>query len=309
MGHDRMFGALLSVGWLGCNVAPTAPVITIEPGLPTTGDDLELVFQEEALDPNGDGLEYRIAWFQDDAARTDLSDNGVDASETTRGENWEVQVRAFDGVLEGPLMTASVVILNSEPIVTQLAISPAEPLPADELVAAYSVEDVDGDTVSSTVLWSVDGLETWHESTTLPAHATRRGEEWSIQVVAEDGFVDSDPGIARVTIGNTAPPAPSSVAIAPSAPTTADTLLCVVGGATEDSDEDPIAWSVQWLVDATLHGTPTTTTWDGDTVDPSDTQVDQVWSCAATSSDGDLESAARASQPVTIGEETTEGSR
>jgi len=143
----------------------------------------------------------------------------------------------------------------------------------------------------------------------LPAHATRRGEEWSVQVVAEDGLVDSEPGIARVTIGNTAPPAPSSVEITPSAPTTADTLLCVVGGATEDSDEDPISWSVQWLADAALHGTPQTTTWEGDTVDPADTQVDQVWSCAATSSDGELSSAARASQPVTIGEESTEGSR
>jgi hypothetical protein len=309
MGLERMFGTLLSLGWLGCNVAPTAPVITLEPGLPTTGDDLELVFQEEALDPNGDGLEYRIAWFQDDSERADLSDEQVDASETTRGETWEVQVRAWDGVLEGPVMTASVVILNSGPIVTELEISPAEPLAGDELVATYSVEDADGDALSSTVLWSVDGLETWHESATLPAHATRRGEEWSIQVVAEDGFADSDPEVARITIGNTAPPAPSSVEIAPSAPTTADTLLCVVDGATEDTDEDPIAWTVQWLVDATLHGTPQTTTWEGDTVDPSDTQVDQVWSCAATSSDGELESAARASQPVTIGEETTEGSR
>ena len=163
--------------------------------------------------------------------------------------------------------------------------------------------------MSSTVLWSVDGLETWHESVTLPSHATRRGEEWSIQVVADDGLVDSEPGVAMVTIGNTAPPAPSSVEISPPAPTAADTLLCVVDGATKDSDEDPIAWSVQWLVDATLHGTPQTTTWEGDTVDPSDTEVDQVWSCAATSSDGSLSSAARASQPVTIGEETTEGSR
>jgi hypothetical protein len=84
MRHDRLFEALLSVGWLGCNVAPTAPVITIEPGLPTTGDDLELVFQEEAQDPNGDGLEIRIAWFQDDAERTDLSGTEVDASEPTR---------------------------------------------------------------------------------------------------------------------------------------------------------------------------------------------------------------------------------
>jgi hypothetical protein len=211
-----------------------------------------------------------------------------------------VRVRAFDGVLEGPLKTASVAILNTEPIITQLEISPVEPLAADELVASFSLEDADGDLVTSTVLWSVDGLETWHVSLTLPAHASRRGEEWSIQVLAEDGHVNSDPVVAMVTIGNTAPPAPSSVLISPEAPTTADTLLCVVAGATQDSDEDPITWSVQWLVDATLHGTPTTTTWEGDTVEPSDTQVDQAWSCAATSSDGSLSSAARASQPVAI---------
>jgi len=301
MKGNRMFAVLASLGLASCNVPPSAPIVSIDPGLPTTEDDLALVVSEEALDPNGDPLEYQVTWLRSGEVQEELTDWTVDASFTTRGETWEVRVKAFDGKVSGPQISASVEVGNSPPVVSWVALEPEEPLAADDLVATFAVEDADGDPVATDLGWTVNGLQTWHESATLPAHATRHGDEWAVWIIADDGVEESVPSAAGVVIGNTAPPAPTAVQVEPSAPVEGDELVCVIEGASVDEDGETIVWTVQWLVDSAIFGSPVSTSYAGDTVPSATTLEGETWSCAATGSDGTEDSGSLGSDPVTIG--------
>ena len=58
---------------MGCNAAPIAPVVAIDPGDPTTVDDFELVFLSRAQDPDlADTVTYDIRWYLDGAEVEDL---------------------------------------------------------------------------------------------------------------------------------------------------------------------------------------------------------------------------------------------
>jgi hypothetical protein len=52
--------ALLLLTLLGCNTAPEAPQVAIEPAAPTSSEDLVAVFTAEASDPDGDSITYYL---------------------------------------------------------------------------------------------------------------------------------------------------------------------------------------------------------------------------------------------------------
>ena len=60
---------LLALVALACNTEPEGGEIRIDPGLPSTSDDLVLVIAEDAVDPNKkDVVDYQIAWTRDGEA-------------------------------------------------------------------------------------------------------------------------------------------------------------------------------------------------------------------------------------------------
>ncbi|MFH1464943.1 MAG: hypothetical protein ABIO70_11220 [Pseudomonadota bacterium] len=152
--------------------------ITLIPAEPTTSDELEVQIVSEALDEDGDPVEYRYTWSQDGARRGDLASTSVTADETAKGETWSVTVTAFDGELEGPPAEASVTILNTAPSVT-VALEPTAPESTDALVAVVEGADPDGDTLAYSYSWTIDGEATAHDGDTVPAADTARGEIWA----------------------------------------------------------------------------------------------------------------------------------
>ncbi len=172
---------------LGCESAPSTPSIVIEPVIATTEDVLEAVLVTESVDSGGDEVSYAVSWFQDDSERTDLTDWAVPAVETSRGERWEVRVVASYGSLESGVAQAWVEINNSEPRFTSLSIAPEFPQTADSLELEYQVDDSDGDPVEVSFVWTVDDEETWHTESSIPAHATARGQTWRVHASVSDG--------------------------------------------------------------------------------------------------------------------------
>jgi hypothetical protein len=59
------------------NGPPSAPVIHLDPAHPIEGDDITVVIDSPAVDPEGDPLTQSIAWYQDGASMDWLADTTV----------------------------------------------------------------------------------------------------------------------------------------------------------------------------------------------------------------------------------------
>ncbi len=142
------------------NHIPTAPEVEILPAAPMSVEDLTVNVIRSATDIDGRRLSYRFRWSRDGVLVEDLVSNTVPAERTAKGENWSVEVRAFDGEAEGPPDHAWVIVLNS-PLV---AGDPLEDVVFDEDTVDTSIDlskaavDPDGDVLTWTIECDSDHL-------------------------------------------------------------------------------------------------------------------------------------------------------
>lgn len=248
------------------NSPPVATNLAITPATPNAGDALAASYAY--ADADGDaqaGSELR--WFKNGVEQTALFGSAsVPAGVTAKGERWSFSVRPKDGTDFGtPLTSAEVSIANSAPLASTLAIQPAQPGTDDNLVAAYTYLDADGDAESGTELrWFRNGVETpaYFGLKTLPASATAKGESWYVTVKPKDG---TDFGqlatSAPVLILNT-PPKATNVNLSPLSPKATDPL--VASYTYSDSDDDAqqgteLRWYRNGTEVASLFNQPTVT--------------------------------------------------
>ncbi len=143
------FGNVIEV----LNNPPTAPVVRIEPESPLTTTSLRVEIVTPATDIES-GVVYRYIWFRDGEPVGNLTEDMVTSAYTSRGENWSVEVCAFDGIDVGPAGLAWVVIQNAPPQVA--APLPDPELPEDTvddkwLDLGKSFSDPDGDPLTFSV--------------------------------------------------------------------------------------------------------------------------------------------------------------
>ncbi len=231
------------------NTAPSSPSIIVSPAFATTDQDLTVVFTAQSSDAEGDAVSYRYLWSVDGTVRADLTTDTVPASETTKGESWTVTVTPSDGTADGTPATANATIVNTPPA-AMVSLDPASPGVTDDVTATAEATDADGDAVTFTYAWSVDGTAGSDTDAVLPAGTAVRGETWTVTATPSDGEEAGAPAEASVTFGNTAPSA-SSVTITPADPTKADTLVATVDGV-EDADGDAVTFTYTWSVDGAV---------------------------------------------------------
>ncbi len=199
----------------------------------------------DAVDPNAaDTVTYTYAWYQDGSPRADLTSATVPADETAKGESWKVVVTPNDGKVDGPIGIAETEILNTPPVATVSL--PVAPVVVDALTATVEGSDLDGDTVTFTYAWTVDGVAAAYTEATLPVGAVVRGETWEVTVTPSDDEAAGEPVTASVTIENDAP-ALVEVTLAPDPAREEDTLVATASGA-EDADGDEVAVAWTWRV-------------------------------------------------------------
>ncbi len=284
---------LMTVGlaWLAAcasNQPPGKPEVDIEPPMPDTTDDLRLLIMEHAEDPDGDPLRYATRWYHEGALAPEVKGDTVPSERTTAGEYWIGEIWASDGELEGPVADATIYVFNTAPE-AEVRIAPSEPLTRFDLVAVASATDLDGHEVEFGYSWSVDGVATDHQSDTVPASETGKGELWSVEVVPFDGDSWGTPQHAEVEIGNTAPGSPS-VAIEPEQPNgSLDDLRCVIEEPAPDQDDDLLDYVMTWRVQGAPFEDTETTENEGDTVPSTATLPLQLWECTVVASDGESE--------------------
>lgn len=185
------------------NAAPSGAAIAIEPAAPTDEDDLACVIVTASTDPNGDAVSYRYAWSIDGAA-AGIDGETVSAALTSGGETWTCTVTPTDGTLDGVPATASATIAvgNQAPSAPTVSITPAEPTDDDVLTCVIETESVDpdGDAVTYSYAWSVDGVDAGLTSASVNGSLTTEGQTWTCSVTASDGELSAASASASVRI-------------------------------------------------------------------------------------------------------------
>jgi hypothetical protein len=96
------------------NSAPGAPLVTISPEQPRTGDNL--VCAALSADVDGDNITYAYTWYKNDQLQGSHTSGVVSSAYTAKGQTWKCLVTPNDGFVDGPSGSAEVTILNTPPV-------------------------------------------------------------------------------------------------------------------------------------------------------------------------------------------------
>ncbi|MDP2313448.1 MAG: LamG-like jellyroll fold domain-containing protein [Pseudomonadota bacterium] len=170
------------------NTAPTVTTASLTPATAHTDD--VLTASVSTNDADGDTVSVGYTWYVDGvpiSATGATLDGGVHFG---KGDEVYVVATPDDGEDAGTaLASSSVTILNTAPTAPVVAVSPTDPEDADDLVCDLVTPstDADGDSLSYTYAWELDGSDAGIASDTVPAASTAAGDAWTCVVVAEDG--------------------------------------------------------------------------------------------------------------------------
>ncbi len=273
------------------NTPPTVEV-SVNPESPSTEDDVE-VEVSTSDDDQTDVVSVSYSWTVNGAPTSNF-DATLPASETAKGEVWEVQVAPDDGEDVGATQVLTVAIGNTPPVMESIELSPDPVYTVSTVVAVAKAEDGDGDAVAFNYAWSVDGSVVQDgELPALGGGLFSRGQVVTLTVTPTDGYVDGDPLTSdSLTVANT-PPTVASATVDPAVIYT-DSILSCVGGEYLDADGDTEGTpEIQWVVNTLLVAT-------GDTVDSSLFEKGDQVVCWVIPNDGTEDGPMVASDSVTV---------
>jgi len=192
------------------NNPPTVDSVTISPSNPKTNDTL--VGAVTARDADGDSLTYAYQWTRNGADIVGATGATLDLSAPgngDRGDSIAVRVTASDGSLtSAPVTSTPVVIADSAPVAT-VALNPTSPTTQSVMTATATASDADGDAVSFTYVWKVNGVV---RRTAVTASLTdsfdlgrpgngNKGDVVAVELTATDGTLTAAVVTASATIG------------------------------------------------------------------------------------------------------------
>jgi len=280
------------------NSLPTGESAVIEPDSASVKDSLSVLVTGEA-DDDLDAVTWTNEWFVNDSSLGTSPNLSGDL--LVRGDTVYAITTPNDGEADGQAITTeSIEIGNATPDITEVSIYPSEAYTNDLLSAIVTGEDVDGDEVTYTYAWTVDGTVVAETATLDGSTFFDKDQVVQVTVTPTDGIDTGKPAVSEsVTILNSAPTRPT-VAISPSLPHGGqDDLVCDLTGVSEDADGDSITYTGAWQLGSGAWSSTTTTTHPDDTVDGGYTSEAEVWSCTLTPNDG-TEDGEAGSDSVTI---------
>lgn len=234
------------------NTAPVVDSVTIDQSTPSPTDTLSATIVSH--DDDSDARTYAYQWIENsvdilgqNGATLDLGSVGA-----ANGDEYAVRVTANDGAANSVPVTSdavAVVVGNVAPVVDSVTINESSPDTDDVLSVTVTAHDDNLDPLTYSYQWKKNGSDlTGETGNTLDlgvAGNGNAGDAISVEVVANDGVLDSAPvESSAVTVGNLAPVV-DSVAIDQSTPDT-DDVLTVSVTAHDDDPGDVLTYSYQW---------------------------------------------------------------
>ncbi len=297
------------------NTPPAPPTVAIDvsatsrllDGNPDNDSDLICKVTKASPDDDidGDAVVYKYEWLRDGipfrtVTKADLSDT-IPSTSTSVGETWLCIVTPNDGEVDGKSVSDSVQIMNGLPSASGLSISPASPITGDDLTAAYSYSDPDGDSEDvdkREMRWyrNAQVVESLNDEMTVPSAQTAKDDTWYFRIRVHDGEEYSNYAQSQsVEIGNTAPIV-TNAHIEPTDPTSWQDLTAAYGDFSDadgDSEEDSeIRWYISGVEQSDYN--------DQKVVPSSDTERNQVWNFTLRPKDGTDYGTLKISPDVTI---------
>ncbi len=228
---------------------PTYANLKISPAEPRTDDALKAEYRFFDLDGDPEPA-TEIRWLRDGKEVAELAGKRMVPKELTKKkERWRFQVAAPGGpTRQSPEAT----IANTPPGKAKLAFDPPA-LRRAQLNKVKIVEeaaDPDGDTVSYRYLWLKNGQpQRGLNKAEVPPGTMRRGERWSVVVVALDGESEGAPVSLDALVEDSAPTTPE-IAVSPTAFKVGDALQVSIKKEATDADGDAISYRYRYLVDS-----------------------------------------------------------
>ncbi|MFH1465236.1 MAG: hypothetical protein ABIO70_12695 [Pseudomonadota bacterium] len=269
---------------------PPGASVTLSPGAPLTTEDIAAT--AEGWDDDNDVVELTYDWLLGGEV-TSYHDFILPAAATERGQVWTARITPNDGEEDGAPATAEVSIENAAPVVQSVVLGPSEAYEGSTLTAAAEARDADGDEITLSYAWIVDGVLVQEGAElTLTGEHFDKHQEVVVTVTPNDGFVDGEAvSSAAVTVRNT-PPAAPGVTITPAPAYVDEDLVCTLTHAATDADGDPLETTFAWTVDGAPFTGAETTTWAGDTIPWHVTLTGETWVCSVSARDGEGDGAA-----------------
>jgi hypothetical protein len=274
-------------------VSNTLPEVLLAQLAPTPAHtDEELTVGSVATsDADGDSVTLAYQWYLDGVLVQDGGDSSLDAGIHVHGQLVTVEVVPHDGEEYGESYSAGPLeISNRLPVVESLAVIPSAPSSQELLFCAAAGSDIDGDEVSFSYSWTLDGAlleDSSHSAGPFPA-----GSEAICVATPSDGTGEGVAATASATVSNT-PPAVEAVFLGPDPVYTGSVL--VVSSETSDPDGEAVVATYAWYVDGVLVKTGL-----GNSLDGANFSKGQQVYVSATPSDGTQDGQAAVSEIITI---------
>lgn len=173
------------------NAAPVIESVSLEPKAPRPGQRVKAVVR--ASDPDGDAVMLHYAWRVGGSALPESTPE-IDLPAMDKGGRIEVTVTAKDDALESESVRATANVGNQPPDLIGIALEPAgEITRGRRVVAVPRATDPDGDALTYTYAWTVNGIEQREDGDALETANLHRGDSVRVRVVASDGDLESKP--------------------------------------------------------------------------------------------------------------------
>jgi large repetitive protein len=221
------------------NTDPSISAASVTPSTARVGDTLTCA--ATATDADGGSPTLTMTWPDGSTGSTYV----VQASDDP-GDVLTCSISASDTDGGSATTTATATVLNTDPVVGTVVISPSSATNDDTVSCTAAATDGDGGTPSLTYAWSgsIAGALGSGASLDLSTTAVGSAEVVTCTATATDTDGGTDTGTDTLTTDNRAPTV--SLALTPVSPGADDTLTC--SASTSDDDDDTLTTSFTWTV-------------------------------------------------------------
>ena len=237
------------------NLIPSAPSPELSPESASVLDTFWCTVTTQS-DAEGDTLNFEYRWWVNESLMTGIQSAGAPATElgASGGDVVRCEVRAWDAWDPSEWgSSANVVLLNTPPSAEGVSVSPTPPKELDTLTCApEGALDLDGDVLSWSVSWTVNGeaVESQGDGS-LTGAAFNKGDSLACSATPFDGEASGDTLSAAPVLAINTPPTLDEVALSATEGTRAESLECMHEAPFDPDPVDTPSVSYAWFrVDA-----------------------------------------------------------
>lgn len=268
------------------NTPPSIMAVVITPGTPTATDTLTCAYGG-FTDVDGEADASTMTWTRDGVV---VGTSSTLTGPFTRGEAISCTVTPHDGTDAGTAVTQTVTVANTPPEMISVTLTPSTATTLTTLTAVSSASDAEGDPITLSYQWTVDGIDPGETSSSLSGATTfSKGQVVQVIVTPSDGMdAGTAMSSAAITVQNTPPVAPTLVFVPDDPVEGEDDLWCAIDTPAFDEDGDPVTLEFTWAMDGVPWSSPISTTVEpNDTIEMTETTAGDEWTCTVTPHDGD----------------------